>query len=111
MSFKNNHFLHFLITLTVLILLASGLFLYQCKIDLETRNVDRISSAKLIILALDNYHKNFGNYPEKLESIKDFLDPIPVDPKTKQIFIYTKTEKGFELIIPQEAHSSYVFKR
>lgn len=111
MNFRNNHFVHFIITLAVLACFGSGLFLYQHKIDRETQDVDRISSAKLIVLALDNYHQNFNKYPEKLEEIKDFLSPIPVDPVTKQIFPYTKTEKGFELTIPQETHKGYLFQK
>ena len=111
MDFKQNHFLHFIITMIVMIFIALGIGGYQVKLMIETRDANRLAASKLILVAIENYEKNFQEFPENLQQLKPFLSPIPVDPVTGELFEYQKGPDGFLIIIPQEKGEDIILKR
>ena len=110
-KFSDNHLLHFFIVLLVIILISVGLFCYLNLTLRETRNTNRLISAKLIVNALDNYQEKMDEYPEDLLKIEEFLSPLPVDPITNKLFKYQKKDNGYTLIIPQENKSDINFQK
>lgn len=111
MQFKQNHFLHFIIILAVVIFLALGVGAKQVQLDNITKDTNRLASARLIVNAIDGYKSHFQKYPDKLEDLKDFLSPIPQDPDTNKPFSYTKTAEGYTLIIPQTLTKEITFTK
>ena len=61
-SMKNNHFLHLIFTLVIIFLLASFFYGQVQQLSLETRNANRLVSAKLIVNAEENYQKRNKKY-------------------------------------------------
>ena len=102
MKFSENHRLHFIIILILVLGLASGIFVEQGRIDTETRNTNRLASVRLIANALEIYKKSYNKYPEKLDELHDFLQPIPTDIGTGKSFEYHLKDKQYLITIPQE---------
>lgn len=111
MKFQENHLLHFILICILIVFLTSGIFYKQSLLDQESRNTNRIASARLIVLAIENYQKNFKEYPSTLADIKDFLSPVPSDPQTGKLFPYEKTKTGYIFTIPQEGAETIKFQK
>ena len=111
MQFKQNHFLHFIIIIAMVIFLAVGISTKQIRLDKETQDTNLLASARLIVSAIDGYKSHFQKYPDKLEELKDFLSPIPQNPDTKKPFTYKKTVEGYTLIIPQTLTKEITFTK
>ena len=67
-------------------------------IELSYRNAIN-SHATLAVLALIEYQKEFGRFPDSLETLveKDLLQRVPIDPFSNQPLVYRKTDTGFTL--------------
>ncbi len=111
MRFLENHKLHFVVTIMLIVFCSSFLFLHFEK----TRNIsidsNRIATARLLNTAIETYKTEFKIYPEKLEDLLNFINPVPVDIKTQKQFEYIKTDTWFKLVIPQSLKEEFIFQK
>ncbi len=111
MNFSNNHKLHLIITILFITLCSSFLYIHLNKTRQISIDSNRIATARLMHTAIEAYNKELGLYPEQLDDIVDFINPVPIDIKTKKYFKYTKTELWFTLTIPQDTKDDFVFQK
>lgn len=55
------------------------------------------AAATKIIIALQLYKLNYNAYPDSLDALSEFLNPVPVDPFTEEAFMYAKSGRGYVL--------------
>lgn len=69
---------------------------------------DRAAREKLLelVLALKDYARTHGEYPQRLDDVKDAsFCPVPISPWTGIPYLYTSDGKTFTLISEYKAHS------
>jgi prepilin-type N-terminal cleavage/methylation domain-containing protein len=101
-----------LITVSIIgVLFSIGVFGYAQTMK-NSRDTQRKVDLTKISNALENYYKDYEKYPISLKELKtkDYLKTIPVDPRTKDSFNYSKNtdSSSYVLSIKLEMNNKYI---
>ena len=84
-----------LLALTILFIGFVYIILYPQGKDTTDRDFQRGKAIQLLTTALNNYYNINHTYPHTLqELVPSYIDALPVDPKTKQQYEYSRLDNG-----------------